>query len=279
MSSRVYSPSRTMNLRDAFSALACAAALCSCSSDPFAGSRVTRVNREQLVVTQRPHADSYFSAVRGCQHAFADVDLRRADLMADLSRALGRLPNAEAPDLENALRDALRGAGVTRVRVHFDRGPEGAPPDEEKERAWLAAVLAPAANERAALSAIDDRFHDVERDVSLTLTPNAEAPGLAPLLAVIDRVLRDAEATQRCASLLVRELPPVLSDDGEARAEAPAYAAEFAAARRYVQSIRARATLHAQQSARLARWLEAALTTEVEENAAEPPSAEPPPAP
>lgn len=70
----------------------------------------------------------------------------------------------------------------------------------------------------------------------------------------------------------------MLSDDGEARAEAPAYAAEFAAARRYVQSIRARATLHAQQSARLARWLEAALTTEVE-GAAEAQPAEPPPAP
>ncbi len=268
-----------MNLRDAFSALACAAALCRCSSDPFAGSRVTRVHREQLVVTQRPHADAYFSAVRGCQHAFGVIDARRADLMAALSRSLGRLPNAEAPDLENALRDALRGAGVARVRVRFDRGPEGAPPNDEKERAWLTAVLAPAPDERAALAAIDARYSDVVRDVSLTLTPNAEAPALAPLLAEIDRVLRDAEATQRCASLLVREVPPVLSDDGEARAEAPAYAAEFASARRYVQSVRARATLHAQQSVRIARWLEAALTTEAEEGAAEAPPAEPPPAP
>lgn len=68
-------------------------------------------------------------------------------------------------------------------------------------------MLGSAANERAALAAIDDRFNDVARDVSLTLTPNAAAPALAPLLAEIDRVLRDAEATQRCASLLVREAP------------------------------------------------------------------------
>ncbi len=254
-----------MNLRPAISALACLAALCRCSADPFAGSRVTRVNREQLVLTHQPHADAYFSAVRGCQHAFGVIDARRADLMADLSLALHCLPNAEAPDLENALRDALRAAGVTRVRVRITR-PEGLALEDPKAQAWLAAALAPETDERAALAAIDARYNDVVRDVTLSLTPNAEAPSLAPLLAEIDRVLRDAEATQRCVTLLERELPPVLADDSVGRTEAPSYAGEFAAAHRYVQSIRARAALHAQQSARIARWLEAALTTEATEN-------------
>jgi hypothetical protein len=257
-----------MNLRHALSVLACAAALCRCSSNPFAGARVERVNREQLVVTRHPRADAYFSAIYGCQYALGAVDARRADLLADLAHTLGRLPNADAADLENALRDALQTAGVTRVRVRFDRGPEGAPLNDEKERAWLAAVLAPAADERAAVAAIDARYEEVLRDVSLTLTPNADAPSLAPLLAQIDRVLRDAEATQRCATLLAREVPAVIADDAEARAEAPAFAVEFTAARRYVQSVRARASLHAQQGVRAARWLEAALTTEASEEGA-----------
>lgn len=255
-----------MNLRPAISALACLAALCRCSADPFAGSRVTRVNREQLVLTHQPHADAYFSAVRGCQHAFGVIDARRADLMADLARALHCLPNAEAPDLENALRDALRAAGVTRVRVRITR-PEGVLQEDPKAQAWLTAVLASESADGAALAAIDARYNDVLRDVALTLTPNAEAPSLAPLLAEIDRVLRDAEATQRCVSLFERDLPPVLADDSVARTEAPSYAGEFAAAHRYVQSIRARAAMHAQQSVRIARWLEAALTTETVEGA------------
>jgi hypothetical protein len=259
-----------MNLRSALSTLVLAAALCRCSADPFAGSRVTRVNREQLVVTRRPHADLYFAAVRGCQYALGGIDRRRADLMAGLARALGRLPNAEAPDLENGLRDALRGAGVSRVRVRFERGAQGTILSQEKELAWLATVLTPTApDERAALAAIDARYDDVVRDVPLTLTPtpapNADAPPLGPLLAEIERVLRDAIATQRCAALLTRDLPDELADDSLARAEAPAYAAEFAAARRYVQSIRARAALHTQESARIARWLEAALTTDAGE--------------
>ncbi len=162
-------------------------------------------------------------------------------------------------------RDALRAAGVTRVRVRITR-PEGLALEDPKAQAWLAAALAPETDERAALAAIDARYNDVVRDVTLSLTPNAEAPSLAPLLAEIDRVLRDAEATQRCVTLLERELPPVLADDSVGRTEAPSYAGEFAAAHRYVQSIRARAALHAQQSARIARWLEAALTTEATEN-------------
>ncbi len=234
-------------------------ALSQCSADPYRGARATRVSRELRVVTRRPRADAYFAAVHGYQHALGLVDGRRADLFTALARTLGKLPNADRVDLEGALHEALEAAHATRVRVRL--APFVGDEDPRVE-AWFRAVSAPAA-EADIHTAIDARFADVEASVELTLTPDAGADALAPALDVMARVIREAEATRRCMARLAQPLPPVLSDEATARADAPDYAAEFAAAQISVQGFHARATMYVQESARVPQWADLALNLSV----------------
>lgn len=249
-----------MKPRITLAALLLPVAVSWCSADPYRGARTTQVSRELRVVTRRPRADAYFAAVHGYQHALGLVDGRRADLFAALARSLGKLPNADRVDLEGALHDALEGAHAARVRVRMHT----ALPDEVDPRvdAWLAAVVAPAAGPEGD-AAIDARFAEVERSVELTLTPDAGATQLAPVLEAIGAVVREAEATRRCMERLALPLPPVLADEAGARADAPNYAAEFTAAQTSVQSFHARATMYAQESARIPHWADLALNLSV----------------
>lgn len=236
-------------------------ALARCSADPYRGARATQVSRELRVVTRRPVADAYFVAVHGYQHALGVVDGRRADLFTALARALGKLPNADRFDLEGALHEALEAAHATRVRVRLAPFVGEADPIVDR---WVAALGAADTD-----AVIDARFADVEASVELTLTPDAGAERLAPVLDAMARVIREAEATRRCMARLALPLPPVLADDASARAAAPDYAAEFAAARISVQSFHARATMHAQESARVPPWAERALNLTVGDGAEE----------
>ena len=61
----------------------------------------------------------------------------------------------------------------------------------------------------------------------------------------------------------LQPLPPVLSDEATARADAPDYAAEFAAAQISVQGFHARATMYVQESARVPQWADLALNLSV----------------
>ncbi len=240
-------------------------ALARCSADPYRGARATQVSRELRVVTRRPVADAYFAAVYGYQHALGLVDGRRADLFTALARALGKLPNADRFELEGALHEALETAHATRVRVRLAPFVGDADPIVDR---WVAALSAPAADADAR---IDARFADVEASVELIFTPDAGADALAPVLDAMGRLIREAEATRRCMARLALPLPPALADDAPARADAPELAAEFAAARISVQSFHARATLHAQESARVPQWAELALNLTVGDGAEEAP--------
>lgn len=240
-------------------------ALSHCSADPYRGARTTQVSRELRVVTHRPVADTYFAAVHGYQHALAHVDGRRADLFTALARALGKLPTPTASTSRAPSHEALEAAHATRVRVRL------APfigEDDPRVEAWFRAVSAPAADADIR-AAIDARFADVEASVELTLTPDAGADALAPALDAMARLIREAEATRRCMARLALPLPPVVADDASARADAPAFAAEFAAARISVQSFHARATMHAQESARVPQWADLALNLTVGDGADE----------
>ncbi len=236
-----------------------AAMFCHCGSDPIRAHRTTRASRELMVVTRHPHADAYFAAVYGHQHALGAIDARRAELLAGLARAVGLLPNAERPDVITAMRAAIERAGATRVRVRFD--PVSTAAAVARVEAWYGALNA-AGGEREVAAAIDARYGEIVESIRVTVEPDAGGEALAPLFEAATRVLRDAEATRRCMEALTRDPSPALSGESAARAEAPSFAAEFDAARTFTRGIRARATLHAQDSAGTERWVINALTPE-----------------
>ncbi len=247
------------------------AAAPACSSDPYRAARATRVSREQLLVAHHPRADAYFSAVHGAQYAMGTVDARRADLTSALSRALGRLPNADRVELESALRDAMRTANINAIRVRRGAAPDPMARElEPRVAAWRDAVLATSTDADAARALIDAQYQRLVDSLELTVESDLDAPALRPVLDAIAAVLRDAEATQRCMAVFLPTLPPVLVDEATPRAEAPALTAEFDAARTFTQSLRARAEQQTLESTRTARWFDTVLAGDTEEGGAAP---------
>ncbi|MFO0601919.1 MAG: hypothetical protein U0324_02035 [Polyangiales bacterium] len=165
------------------------ASLAACGSTT---SRTPRVGRERLLVTQDPRLDPYFLAVYGHQMALADVDGRRAELSAALSRALDLRQNADRATLSAAIRAALDRARVRRVRVRI----EPAPDVDDRVNAWQAALSAQ--SPRGPAEEIAARYAAVTESVTVTLTPvaataeNAPDGGLGPGAAVADGGPADA---------------------------------------------------------------------------------------
>jgi len=221
--------------------------------------RSTRVSRERLLVTGEPARDAYFLAVHGHQQALAGVDMRRADLAAALSVTLQLRVNADRATLAAALRAELDRVHVRRVRVRV----EPAADIDERVSAWHDALTERAAEGLPAVLAA--RYARVVEAVAVTLTPDVAAPELAPILAAVSAILRDAEATRGCVARLTGITPEVFARGAELRASSPpAWWPEFDAAERFVLGLHARATLHAQESVRAQRWILSTLQPQTE---------------
>ena len=248
-------------------AIAACLGLCHCGASSGRGG-ASQVRRERRVQTGERDLDPFFTALYGYQYALGSIDLRRADAMASFARALDLRENADRATLALALHAEFERVGVARIRAAITASPD-APSHLD---AWYSAVTtAPAEGEDMAAS-IRARYAALAADITVTLTPDIPAPTLAPLLEHVASLLRDAETTRRCMERLAQPLPSVLSQATELRRGAPPdHAAELEAGHRVLLGVRARATLHAQESVRIERWLLGTLMPDAEET---PPDAE-----
>ncbi len=200
-----------------------------------------------------PALAAYFAAVYGHQRALAGVVRRRMDLLAALAVALGLPENADRDAMTRALREALRGANLPRVDVE--------PADDDLESAvaqWHQALLDPSTDERAMAAQIDARHLAVRDAVTARLRPAAPS-GLAATFDALVALLRDATATRACMLRLAGATAPPLQRGAALSAAHRELAAEFTAAETAVLGFHVRAARHAQESLRVAQWVEDAL--------------------
>jgi hypothetical protein len=243
----------------------CVAVMCAvvaCRTEPFRSMRTTYVSREQPVPSRGDATDAYFDAVYGHQYVLAQIDARRAERFTALARSLDVLENADRDTLAMAMRTRLQALGLHRVGAEITVR-DGA---DVRLNAWYDAVVAPPGERARHGTMIDTRFAELVERIDVTFSPVVDAPSLAPVMGEVRTFLREAEATRRCAERLLGPLAAVLTrGEGLQRGVPSWYEGEFRDAERVVLGVRPRATLHAQESTRIERWLIGVLQPEDDE--------------